>query len=79
MNATRQSLEEHLGAQQVLRGSDQARGTALVIRCIAAVASAIAGGGTGAMLGGPYLYEKGLNDTQRAFYACLAGRGYTVK
>jgi len=40
---------------------------------------AIAGGGTGAMLGGPYLYEKGLNDTQRAFYACLAGRGYTVK
>ena len=42
MNATRQSLEEHLGAQQVLRGSDQARGTALVIRCIAAVASAIA-------------------------------------
>ena len=42
MNATRQSLEEHLGAQQVLRGSDQARGTGLVIRCIAAVASAIA-------------------------------------
>src|SRR5207244_9765894 len=42
MNATRQSLEEHLGAQPVLLGSDQARGTALVICCIAAVASAIA-------------------------------------
>jgi len=40
---------------------------------------AIAGGGTGAMLGGSYLHEKGLNDTQRAFYACLAGRGYTIK
>jgi len=42
MNATRQSLEEHLGSQQVLLGSDQARGTALVIRRIAAVASTIA-------------------------------------
>ena len=40
---------------------------------------AIAGGGTGAMLGGPYLYDKSLNDTQRAFYSCLAGRGYIVK
>ena len=40
---------------------------------------AIAGGGTGAMLGGSYLHEKGLNDTQRAFYGCLAGRGYMIK
>ncbi len=40
---------------------------------------AIAGGGTGAMLGGSYLYDKGLNDTQRAFYSCLAGRGYIIK
>ena len=40
---------------------------------------AIAGGGTGAMLGGSYLHEKGLNDTQRAFYSCLAGRGYIIK
>jgi uncharacterized protein YcfJ len=40
---------------------------------------AIAGGTTGAMLGGSYLHEKGLNDTQRAFYGCLAGRGYTIK
>ncbi|HEV8530304.1 MAG TPA: class 1 fructose-bisphosphatase [Methylomirabilota bacterium] len=42
MNATRQSLEEHLGSQQILLGSDQARGTALIITCIAAVASTIA-------------------------------------
>jgi len=42
MNATRQTLEEHLDTQQVLLGSDQARGTALVIRRIAAVASTIA-------------------------------------
>lgn len=40
---------------------------------------AIAGGGTGAMLGGSYLHEKGLNETQRAFYSCLAGRGYIIK
>jgi hypothetical protein len=40
---------------------------------------AIAGGTTGAMLGGSYLHEKGLNDTQRAFYACLAGRGYIIQ
>jgi fructose-1,6-bisphosphatase I len=42
MNATRQTLEEHLDTEQVLLGSDQARGTALVIRRIAAVASTIA-------------------------------------
>ncbi len=42
MNATRQSLEEHLGSQQILLGSDQARGTALIISRIAAVASTIA-------------------------------------
>jgi len=40
---------------------------------------AIAGGGVGATLGGSYLHDKTLNDTQRAFYACLAGRGYTIK
>jgi|SRR2546428_1819515 fructose-1,6-bisphosphatase I len=42
MNATRQTLEEHLDTEQVLLGSDQARGAALVIRRIAAVASTIA-------------------------------------
>lgn len=42
MNATRQSLEEHLRSQQILLGSDQARGTALIISRIAAVASTIA-------------------------------------
>lgn len=39
---------------------------------------AIAGGGLGATLGGPYLYDKDVNDTQRAYYACLEARGYTV-
>jgi len=39
---------------------------------------AIAGGGTGAMLGGSYLYDKDLNKTQRAYYACLETRGYTL-
>src|SRR2546425_13330505 len=42
MNAPRQTLEEHLGTQPALLGSDQARGTALIITCIAAVASTIA-------------------------------------
>jgi fructose-1,6-bisphosphatase I len=42
MNATRQTLEEHLRSQQILLGSDQARGTALIISRIAAVASTIA-------------------------------------
>src|SRR5712691_9252563 len=42
MNATRQSLEEHLRSQQILLGSDQGRGTALIISRIAAVASTIA-------------------------------------
>jgi hypothetical protein len=39
---------------------------------------AIAGGGTGATLGGSYLYDKDLNQTQRAYYACLETRGYTL-
>jgi outer membrane lipoprotein SlyB len=39
---------------------------------------AIAGGATGATLGGPYLHDKDLNQTQRAYYACLETRGYTL-
>ena len=39
---------------------------------------AIAGGGTGATLGGSYLHDKDLNQTQRAYYACLETRGYTL-
>src|SRR5215467_7164080 len=39
---------------------------------------AIAGGGTGAQLVGPYLHDKNLNETQRAYYACLETRGYTL-
>jgi hypothetical protein len=40
---------------------------------------AIFGGTTGATLGGSYLHDKNLNDTQRAFYSCLAGRGYLIQ
>jgi uncharacterized protein YcfJ len=43
-----------------------------------ASAGAIAGGGTGATLGGSYVYDKDLNQTQRAYYACLEARGYTL-
>jgi hypothetical protein len=32
----------------------------------------------GATLGGPYLYDKNLNNTQRAYYACLEARGYNL-
>jgi hypothetical protein len=39
---------------------------------------AIAGGGLGATLGGAYLYDKNLNITQRAYYACLEARGYNL-
>jgi len=38
----------------------------------------IAGTGLGATIGGPYLYDKDLNQTQRAYYACLEARGYTM-
>ena len=39
---------------------------------------AIAGGGIGATLGGSYLYDKNLTETQRAYYACLEARGYKL-
>src|SRR5215470_4386657 len=42
MNATYQTLDQHLGTQPALQSSDQARSTALVIRSLAAVASTIA-------------------------------------
>ncbi len=38
----------------------------------------LVGGAAGAGLGGSYLYDKGLNQTQRAYYACLETRGYTL-
>ena len=41
-------------------------------------AATIAGAGLGATLGGSYLYDKDLNHTQRAYYACLEARGYTL-
>ena len=42
------------------------------------VVGTIAGTGLGATVGGPYLYDKNLNQTQRAYYACLETRGYTL-
>ena len=41
-------------------------------------AAAGAAGGIGATLGGSYLYDKDPNQTQRAYYACLETRGYTL-
>ena len=34
--------------------------------------------GLGATVAGPYMYDKDLNKTQRAYYACLETRGYTL-
>jgi hypothetical protein len=59
-------------------GLGAAAGAASGIVGTGASVGAIAGGGTGATLGGPYLYDKGLNQTQRAYYACLETRGYTL-
>ena len=41
-------------------------------------AATIAGASIGATIGGSYLYDKDLNQTQRAYYACLETRGYTL-
>jgi hypothetical protein len=55
-----------------------AGGAAAGIAGTGAAVGAIAGGGIGATLGGSYLYDKDLNETQRAYYACLEARGYTL-
>lgn len=59
-------------------GLGAAAGVAGGIVGTGASAGAIAGGGIGATLGGSYLYDKNLNQTQRAYYACLETRGYTL-
>jgi hypothetical protein len=59
-------------------GLGAAAGSASGIVGTGASIGAIAGGGTGAQLGGAYLYDKNLNETQRAYYACLDARGYTL-
>lgn len=59
-------------------GLGAAAGAANGIVGTGASVGAIAGGGLGATLGGPYLYEKDLNQTQRAYYTCLQTRGYTL-
>ncbi len=42
------------------------------------VVGTITGTTLGATVGGGYLYDKDLNQTQRAYYACLEARGYTL-
>ncbi len=42
------------------------------------VAGTITGTAIGATAGGSYLYDTHLNQTQRAYYACLETRGYTL-
>jgi hypothetical protein len=59
-------------------GLGAAAGVAGGIVGTGASVGAIAGGGLGATLGGPYLHDKNLNETQRAYYACLETRGYTM-
>lgn len=59
-------------------GLGAAAGVAGGIVGTGASAGAIGGGGIGATLGGSYLYDKDLNRTQRAYYACLETRGYAL-
>src|SRR5215469_10864751 len=59
-------------------GLGAAAGAASGIVGTGASIGAIAGGGLGATLVGPYLQDKNLNETQRAYYACLETRGYTM-
>jgi len=59
-------------------GLGAAAGAAGGIVGTGASVGAIAGGSVGATLGGSYLYDKNLNKTQRAYYACLETRGYTL-
>jgi len=59
-------------------GLGAAAGAAGGIVGTGASVGAIAGGNIGATIGGPYLYDKDLNKTQRAYYACLETRGYTL-
>lgn len=59
-------------------GLGAAAGAAGGIVGTGASVGAIAGGGIGATLGGSYFYDKDLNQTQRAYYACLETRGYTL-
>ena len=59
-------------------GLGAAAGVSAGIVGTGASVGAIAGGGLGATLAGPYLNDKDLNQTQRAYYACLETRGYTL-
>lgn len=59
-------------------GLGAAAGVAGGIVGTGASVGAVTGGVVGATLGGPYLYDKDLNQTQRAYYACLETRGYTL-
>src|SRR5215813_3016409 len=59
-------------------GLGAAAGVSAGIVGTGASVGAIAGGGLGATLAGPYLNDENLNQTQRAYYACLETRGYTL-
>jgi hypothetical protein len=59
-------------------GLGAAAGAGAGIAGTGAEVGAVTGGLLGATLGGPYLYDKALNQTQRAYYACLETRGYTL-
>jgi hypothetical protein len=55
-----------------------AAGAGAGIAATGAEVGAVTGGLLGGTLGGPYLYDKNLNQTQRAYYACLEARDYTL-
>jgi uncharacterized membrane protein YebE (DUF533 family) len=59
-------------------GLGAAAGAVSGIAGTGAAVGAVTGGTIGATLGGSYLYDKDLNQTQRAYYACLETRGYTL-
>lgn len=59
-------------------GLGAAAGAGAGIAGTGASVGAVTGGGLGATLGGPYLHDKNLNQTQRAYYGCLEARGYTL-
>ena len=59
-------------------GLGAAAGSVSGIAGTGASVGAIAGGGTGAQFVGPYMYDNAVNTTQRAYYACLEARGYTI-
>jgi len=67
-----------LGAAVGAAAGSPGTGAAIGAAAGGVVVGTITGTGLGATVGGPYLYDKNLNQTQRAYYACLEARGYTL-